>query len=296
MRVNLLTDAPRHNLALMRISAYHKSQGDEVILNQPLMPANKVYASWLFIYSHWYPADILGGPGYDPRVRLPAEIETMSPDYSLFPIDYSLGYTWEYCHRNCPWCVVSLQQPPQVHHSIWEFHDTQFDKICLLNNNTFTDPRWRETFEEIWEAGLKVVDQNGYDLRLLDEEKAKALRRTKFHDRLYFSWDRMEDEAEIRRGLGLLVSYGVRSRQKCRVYVMVGYPGGRPIDDSDIHRCQVIADYGFDPFVMIFNNDNNSQLRWFRWLANWSFSWRKLGFRRAWEEGYRPEKRRRQHV
>ena len=188
-----------------------------------------------------------------------------------------------------------MQDHPKVHHSIWEFHRPKFQKICLLNNNTFTDPRWRDTFAEINEVGLQVVDQNGYDLRLLDEEKAAVLYQTKFADRLYFSWDRIEDEVPIRRGLDLLVSSGVRGRHKCRVYVMVGYPAGRPIDETDIQRCQVIADHGIDPFVMIYNNSSDPNLRWFRWLTNWSFSWRKVGFEKAWHEGYRPEKRFRQH-
>ena len=93
MRVNLLTDAPRHNLALMKLSSFHKARGDSISLNQPLEPCDKVYASWLYTWTKRYPADIIGGTGYDPTIRLPAEIEKQRPDYSLFPIDYSLGYT-----------------------------------------------------------------------------------------------------------------------------------------------------------------------------------------------------------
>ena len=41
MKVNLLTDAPKHNLALMRISAYHKAQGDDVKLNGKISPSER---------------------------------------------------------------------------------------------------------------------------------------------------------------------------------------------------------------------------------------------------------------
>jgi len=48
MNINLYTDAPKHNLALMKISAWHKAQGDKVTLNMPIMPCDKSYASVLF--------------------------------------------------------------------------------------------------------------------------------------------------------------------------------------------------------------------------------------------------------
>jgi len=293
LKVNLLTDAKRHNLALMKLSAFWKQQGAEVKLNEALEPCGVSYGSWL--WGQLYPTDFAGGPGCDPGKRLASVvggdgIDDIMPDYNLYPnLDYSVGITWEWCPRACPFCRVPAQDPPRVHRSISVFHNPRFQKICLLNNNTFSDPDWRQTFEEIWEADLEVVDQNGYDLRLIDEEKALALKRTRFYDRLYFAWDRMEDEVDIRRGLGIIRE--VRPSPKMRVYVLVGYPAGRPIDETDIYRCQVIADHGIDPFVMIYNNSNDPGLRWFRWMAHRSFSWRKLGFSRAWAEGYRPEKR-----
>lgn len=292
MKINLLTDAPRHNLALMKISAYHKAKGDEVLLNMPLVPCDQSYASWLFTWSDWYKADVVGGTGYDGGItRLSAEIQSQKPDYDLFPkLDYSLGYTWEWCPRKCPWCVIPMNKPPREHHSIYRFINPRFSKICLLNNNTFSDPRWRQTFLEIWDAGLEVIDQNGYDLRLLDEEKAEALKKTQFVGSLYFSWDNIEDEAEVRRGLELIKRVGIKHNM--RIYVLVGYPEGQGIVESDIYRCQVIADYGITPYAMVYNNNStDSRLWWFRRMCNRTFAWRKLGFQKAWEEGYRSEKR-----
>lgn len=290
MRINLLTDAPRHNLALMKISTYHKARGDTVTLNQPMKPCDLSYGSWLF--QRLYHTDITGGPAYDPLERLPAEIGAAAPNYELYPeLDYSLGITWEWCPFKCSFCAVPKQIPPRAHSSIRQFHNPEFGKICLLNNNTFSDPQWRETFEEVWEAGLEMIDQNGYDLRLLDEEKAEALKRTKFAGRLYFAFDRIEDEPAIKHGLEILRR--IKIGHRIGVFVLIGYPPGRGIDEIDIHRCQVIADYGFDPFIMIYNNSNNPQLRWFRWMTHRAFTWRKMGFRKAWEEGYRTIKRKR---
>lgn len=254
MRISLLTDAPKHNLALMKISAFHKQRGDQVYLNMPLLRADKSYGSWLF--SCRYNADVQGGPAYDPTVRLNG-FNGIKPDYDLFPIDFSLGYTWAYCPRRCLFCIVPKQNNPKIHHSIWEFHDPKLKKICLLNNNTFSDPRWRETFEEIWDADLTVVDENGYDLRLLDSEKAEALSKTKFSKQVHFAWDRIEDESECLRGLNFARQYKLNAM----VYVLIGFDTSL---EQDLYRCQKIHDLGFDPFPMIYNNRPEKLLHSFR--------------------------------
>lgn len=205
MKISLLTDAPKHNLAIMKISAYHKACGDSVILNSPIFPSNYTYASVLFEKNiNLFDADEKGGPVW-PNSNLPEELELMMPDYSLFNLDYSLGYTFRPCFNTCDFCKVpKMDHPDVVHHSIWWFHNDKFNKICLLNNNTFQDTKWRETFEEIWDADLIVMDENGYDLRLLDDEKAEALKRTKFKGKIHFAWDRMQDESLIINGLKII--------------------------------------------------------------------------------------------
>jgi len=244
VKIKLLTDAPVHNLALMKISTYFKQQGDEVFIGKPMDFADLTYASWLFSNGQKYPADIVGGPGINFQ-RLPSEIEMCRPDYGLFPVDYSLGYTWEYCPRSCGFCVVPKFPVKKKHHSIWDFHDSRFHKICLLNNNTFSDPKWRETFEEIWDANLLVKDENGYDLRLMDEAKADALAKTKFEKQIHFAWDRMEDERAILRGLELAQQFSLNAM----VYVLMGYD---TTFEEDLYRCQKIHDFGFDPFPMLY--------------------------------------------
>ena len=258
MKVSLLTDAPKHNLALMKVSAYHKANGDKVILNTPLQSGIDLsYGSWLF--SQQYSTDFVGGPAIDPSKILCPEVESMRPDYDLFQTDYSLGFTWRYCPRKCEFCVVPKQPKVKHHDSIWSFHDNRFSKICLLNNNTFSDPKWLETFEEIWEAKLTVHDENGYDLRLLDEQKAETLKKTKFDGRIHFAWDFIEDEATIVRGLELVKKFKLRAA----CYVLIGFPDYRPIDDTDIYRCQKIWDHGVDIYPMPFNG-GNKQLRQFK--------------------------------
>ena len=240
MKVNLLTDAKYHNLALMKLSTWHKARGNQVFLNG-VGKFDYTIGSWLYDFSEKGICDVEGGPGINPTIRMNG-YEKVIPDYSLYPVDYSLGYTWAYCPRKCPFCIVPKQNNPKEHHSIWDFHNSQFKKICLLNNNTFSDPQWRETFEEIWDANLIVRDENGYDLRLIDNEKSEALKKTKFDGYIHYSWDLMENEK--------IVLNGLRVAPKGMVYVLIGF---NTVREEDFYRCQKIHDMGFDPYIMSYN-------------------------------------------
>ena len=252
MKINLYTDSPKHNLALMKLSAYHKRQGNQISFNMPIVPCDYSYASILFEKNrNKFFADEFGGPAF-PKNKLPDKIEYLKPDYTLMPINYSLGYTFRPCFRGCSFCKVKdMNHPDNKHHSIWEFHDLKFKKICLLNNNTFMDKQWKETFEEIWDVGLAVIDENGYDLRLLNDEKAEALHKTKWATPIHFAWDRMKDEAKIKESLGLLTKHKLRSTSN-GVYMLIGFD---TTEEEDLYRCQVIDDYGLTPYPMPYIRD-----------------------------------------
>lgn len=98
MRIGLI-DVDNHrfpSLPLMKLSAWHKQQGDTVEWYDPLTawinPPDKVYMSKVFTFTSDYPHPVCageiikGGTGYnypsggDP---LPTEIEHIYPDYSL---------------------------------------------------------------------------------------------------------------------------------------------------------------------------------------------------------------------
>ena len=270
MEISLLTDAPKHNLALMKISAWHKDNGDSVMLNAPLFPSDYSYASILFEHNYnrisEFNANEYGGAAIEGS-KLNKEFESMKPDYDLFNLNYSLGYTFRPCFNTCAFCKVpKMNHPDSDHHSIWKFHDSKFDTICLLNNNTFQDSQWKETFEEIWDANLKVIDENGYDLRLLNDEKAEALKKTKFTSKLHFAFDRMQDEPLIIEGLKLLRKYKISGS---RIYVLIGYDTTL---EQDIYRCQKIIDQKQDPYIMPFIRTKQNK-KFKRFID--TFMWRK---------------------
>jgi hypothetical protein len=260
MKVSILTpDSKIPNLAAMKISAFHKTLGDNVELNFPLNKADFTYASILF---NWTPdpyADLIGGSKY-PESKLDPEIDSMKPDYSIYPnIDYSMGYTYKACPRTCDFCIVPKQKNDDKHYSIWSFHDPRFKKICLLNNNTLADPYWRDTFKEIIEADLTVIE-HGFDARYITEEVADYIKRLKFQGYIHVAWDYMEHGEEVLQGICNLKKAGVKN---IMCYVMIGHT----TQEEDLYRTLVLwQDYGIDPFVMPLDKNDCYQNNFARWV------------------------------
>ena len=121
------TDFP--NYALMKISAWHKAQGDSVEWYEPLFSGHmdRVYMSKVFSftpdYEYFVNADevIKGGSGYcielvngkevyhkERDTELPYEIEHIYPDYGLYGItDTAYGFLTRGCPRGCQFCIVA---------------------------------------------------------------------------------------------------------------------------------------------------------------------------------------------
>ena len=116
MKIGLCqVDGKMPNLALMKLSAWHKAEGDEVSWFSPLEAFDRVYAAKVFDFSpdnaYLPPSAIKGGTGYNLTTNLPAEVEAEFPDYGLYPAcDYALGFTTRGCIRNCSFCVVPRKE------------------------------------------------------------------------------------------------------------------------------------------------------------------------------------------
>ena len=261
VNVSILTpDSKMPNLAAMKISAWHKANGDNVELNFPLMQADMTYASIIFKDTALPPADLYGGPSF-PESKLEPEMDSMMPDYSLYPsMDYSLGYTYKACPRTCDFCIVPKQHNSEDHYSIWSFHDRRFSKIALLNNNTLADPYCRETFDELIDAKLTAIDHSGFDLRLMTEEFADYISRIKWQGYIHCAWDEISHEEEIYKGICLMKKAGIKN---IMCYVLIGNGNTKA---EDLHRVMCLwQDLGVDPFVMPMDKDCSYQRRFARW-------------------------------
>lgn len=279
-------DSTIPNLALMKISAYHKALGDDVSFNNTNDP-DIVYASIIFrsnkllanSLKFYYPEAkiIIGGSGYSLASHLPDKIELLKPDYDLYPgIDYSFGYTSRGCNRSCGFCIVPQKEGKYhrvQHPSKW--YSPKFKKIVFLDNNILLDKVWFfEVLNWCRMQRLSVDFNQGLDIRLLDEDVAKLLARVKFHAGYRFAFDNSNMADLIKEKCDLLKSVGINIRHNTQFYV---YCDSDQDYDDAVWRCRYLKELNTNPFVQ-YNIDKNptkriNQLR--RWAnrkqAFWAF-------------------------
>lgn len=272
------------NLAIMKLSAWHKKQGDTVDLIKgipqapPLFSYDKIYISVIFwqnatkanSYARMLEGKVeIGGIG-DSYKKLPEEIEHIRPDYDLYGIDFSMGYTSRGCIRKCPWCVVPKKEGNIHDHAlIMEFLDPNHKKVVLLDNNFQASPRWKENLQYIIGRELAVNFNQGLDIRLMTKEFAGFLAQTKYYSwsfktrALYFAFDTLKVERAVRRGIQKLETAGVPARN-LMFYVLVGFD---TTIEQDLYRVQVLKDLGALPYIMIYNRKTDPELhRLARWV------------------------------
>lgn len=286
MKVGLIdVDSKIPNLALMKISAYHKAKGDEVKRYEGMFDMEELdlaYASKVFKftsdYEYWPNCQVIrGGSGYDLQAKLPDEIESQCPDYSLYGIDYAMGFTSRGCIRNCGFCIVP-QKEGRFHPvaDIDQFWRGQNHLILLDGNLTADHDHFMRTCKELVENKVRTFFSQGLDIRLMDDEKAKVLAQVKDWEskRIYFAWDSMADEQEIRRGIEVVIKHVKPSR--IAFYVLIGWDTTL---EEDLYRVELLRSYKVTPFCMPYDKADLHQADFARWVnlksAFWNVPWEK---------------------
>ena len=221
MNIALLpVDSQYPNLALMKISAYHKAQGDTVEWYNGLDRYDKVYAAKVFSftpdYGYYINADQVerGGTGYDIHKTLPPEIDRLQPDYALYPqIDRktAYGFLTRGCPNRCKWCIV-----PQKEGKIAPYMDVDEitadgrTNLILMDNNILASDYGLQQIEKIIRRKYRVDFNQGLDARLVTDDIARLLARVKWIKRIRFGCDTTAQIAECERAINLLDSHGYR--------------------------------------------------------------------------------------
>jgi hypothetical protein len=272
MKVLLIDiDSKIPNLALMKLSKWHKQQGDRVFLNRCGFP-DITYVSCIFRQNAgkttFYPDAKIGGTGISLNTALPDAIEHIMPDYDLYGCDFSIGFASRGCIRSCEFCVVPQKEGSiRDNAPLSEFLGPRHRKIMLLDNNLLAAPSARDVLHELAERRLLVNFNQGLDIRLVTDEFAELLaacdyRSRKFIDpRLYFAFDDPRIEDAVIHGLERVIAAGIKAYQ-IMVYILVGFNTSL----TDLRRIEVVRSFGADPYVMKFNNRQDSTLNA---LARW---------------------------
>ena len=224
MNVALLAvDSKYPNLALMKISAYHKSVGDSVEWHNPFDRYDRLYMSKVFSFTPDYDyyinnvcgEIIRGGTGYDIHSSLPEEIDMMQPDYSIYPtIDNrtSYGFLTRGCPNKCKWCVV-----PQKEGNIRPYMD--IDEITiggmrpyaiLMDNNVLASSYGLSQIEKIVYRKYHVDFNQALDARLVTDDVARLLSQVKWIKRIRFGCDTTSQIGHCADAIERIRQYGYK--------------------------------------------------------------------------------------
>lgn len=279
-----LYDVDSHNfpnLPLMKISAWHKSQGDEVEWWFPMIHYDKVYVSKVFgdEYSQMdmtaISADeiVFGGTGFAITVEdgkevyhkdrdkdLPYEVEHIYPDYSIYPEltkDKAYGFLTRGCCNNCSFCIVS-QKEGMCSHKVADLSEwwRGQKEIILLDANILACKDRISLLQSLIDSGATVDFTQGLDARFVTPEIAAMLGKIK--TKMYhFAFDFMKNEKQIVKGLKTFVDVVKPDERKCCVYVLTNYD---TTFEEDIYRVRKLQELGLSPDVRVYRKNTAPQI------------------------------------
>jgi hypothetical protein len=265
MKVGLYNLEPHIvNSAMMRVSSYHKKQGDHAEIYQPVFHRTYdiVYAFSIFSFTKkYYVHDSMnkGGTGFgDLTKHLPPEIEQEEYDWSLYPdCDFSIVWFSTGCIRACPFCVVQKKEgwiKPVEPKNL----NPNGKYIKVMDNNFFANPKWREAVDQL-RAWNQPVDFQGVDVRIITEEMCKALNSLTIRKQIKIAWDNPRDDIvpRIKEMLKFIKPW------KIMCYVLIGFWS---TPEEDMRRIEDLRSLKIDPFVMPFNKRDSYQKNFARWV------------------------------
>lgn len=273
MRIGLI-DVDGHNfpnLALMRISAYHKAHGDIVewwwsdFVHYDIVYMSKIFSD---AYSPDVPAPInadkvvKGGTGYAIHLQdgkevfnkeedkdLPAGIEKMFPDYSIYPqFPYAVSMTSRGCPRGCAFCHVAAKEGRC---SIKVANVSDFwcgqDEIKVLDPNITACRDKRDLMQQYVDTKAKIDFTQGLDIRLLNQRDIEDLNKMRIGT-LHFAWDNPQDDLKSK-----FQDFAKGFRRKTNIGTVYCLTNFNSTLSQDLYRIYTLRDLGYDPFVMVYN-------------------------------------------
>lgn len=287
-----LIDVDGHNfpnLALMRISAYHKSIGDNVEWwESDFKYYNIVYKSKIFsdVYSQEEQDPIncgeirKGGTGYcitlgsDGREHfdksknkpLPPEIEKMFPDYSIYPqLDFAVSMTSRGCPRGCSFCHIADKEGKCAVKvaDVADFWNGQ-KEIRILDPNITACREKRDLMRQYRETGAILDFTQGLDIRLLNDDDIEDINHMRLRT-LHFAWDNPKDDLESK-----FRNFAHNFRRKSNIGMVYCLTNYNSTMDENLYRIYTLRDLGYDPYVMVYNKPNapHEIRRLQRWCNN----------------------------
>lgn len=281
------------NIPLMKLSAYHKTKGDQVCWYSPFDFYDIVYIAKVFSFTEdWKEpinADkiIRGGSGYNIHSnngieywsesdtymqRLPDEVEHIFPDYELYPtltIDTAFGFLSRGCPRGCSFCHVAAKEgkKSQKVADLSEFWNGQ-KRIVLCDPNLLACKDWKPLIQSLIDSGAYVDINQGLDARMITREKAEMLTQLKIW-KIHFAWDRYQDGEKILPGLKIFREEWEKRKKWSEnnnvVYTLVNFDTTK---EQDLERIYKLRELGYWAYVMTYDKEHCTD-QFYKDLARW---------------------------
>lgn len=298
MKIGLI-DVDGHNfpnLPLMKISAFHKREGDSVEWYKGIVSVHldRVYMSKVFSFTSDYPfpidADevVRGGSGYaidlvdgkevyhkDRDNDLPDEVEHMYPDYSMYPTltkDTAYGFLTRGCPRGCGFCHVASKEGRCSYKvaDLDEFWRGQ-KNIVLCDPNLLAYKDHRDLLQQLVDSKANIDINQGMDIRLVTDKNIDLIKKLRLKC-IHFAFDRWQDRKLIEEHLRLFKEETGMEHHKVMVYILTNFD---TTIEQDLYRINLCRELDFAPYPMIYDKEHCDPIyrKMQRWCNNFIF-WR----------------------
>ena len=247
-------------MALMRLSTWHKRQGDAVDWWNGFERYDRVYMSKVFTFTPDFDTAInaeeiiTGGTGYKDFGNLPPEIEACPPDYTLYPQWKSaVGFLTRGCVRHCDFCIVPRKEGTIHPAATWEeIKRPDSREMTLLDNNILASDHGLEQIDRMGHEPVWIDFNQGLDARLITPEIARMLARLHWIRFVRLACDTSEMLPVIQQATAYLREAGI-SPSRFWAYALV-----RDVEEAH-RRVLALRDMGVEPFAQPYRDYNGGE-------------------------------------
>lgn len=187
-------------------------------------------------------------------IDLPAEIESMYPDYSLYPEftkDTAYGFLTRGCPRGCDFCHVACKEG-RISHKVADAENFWKGQkfIKLSDPNILACKDWRDLLDQLEKTKAYVDFNQGLDVRLATEEKIEELNKIRMFGHWHLAWDRCEQDLteDFKRW-----QKHFKRKSGTTVFVLTNF---NSTIEEDLYRIYTLIDLKLDPYVMTYDSDH----------------------------------------
>ena len=202
--------------------------------------------------------------GIKPFIGFSSNLDKIKPDYSLYEEfikyspkiqrweNFSMLFTTRGCPRSCKFCAVKRLEPRTEIIKNWkDLIDYDKKHIMVYDNNLTAMPKehFKEVVDFLAEKRLITCFHNGFDVRLLDDEKIEMLSKIRWQENgLRLAFDNMTEDGYLQDAIKKLRKLGI-PKYAFMVFVLFNFK-----DDFNeaMYRATEVRELGVRPYPQIF--------------------------------------------